>query len=90
MSIFLEKIPLVALIVNTALSQPHSTLNMFQRANDLLNELFLNTVSWVELLRPKYCLFENVKGFTRHRIGAEQKDHYTVHGGIEQGGMKFV
>ncbi|KAL5519396.1 hypothetical protein ACEPAH_1079 [Sanghuangporus vaninii] len=70
--------------------QPHSAMNMFQRAHDLLNELFLNTISWVEHLRPKYCLFENVRGFTRHRIGAEQKDNYTVQGGIEQGGIKFV
>ncbi|KAI5116817.1 hypothetical protein M0805_007098 [Coniferiporia weirii] len=70
--------------------QPHSTLNMFQKADDLGNELFLNTISWVDHLRPNYCLFENVEGFTSYKINATQKDQHTVQGGIEKGGLKFL
>ncbi|THH10396.1 hypothetical protein EW145_g1368 [Phellinidium pouzarii] len=70
--------------------QPHSTLNMYQKADDLQNELFLNTISWVDHLRPKYCLFENVEGFTSYRINAVQRNRHTVEGGIEKGGLKFV
>lgn len=71
-------------------SQPHSSLNMFQKARDLRNELFLNTISWVDHLRPKYVLFENVEGFVSYRINAVQIDKHMVSGGIEQGGLKFL
>lgn len=63
---------------------------MFPKARDLRNELFLNTISWVDYLRPKFVLFENVDGFVTHRINAIQEDQHTVRGGIEQGGLKFV
>lgn len=72
------------------ISQPHSKLNMFPKVRDLENELFLNTVSWVEFLRPKYCLFENVEGFTSFNLKAVQKDKHKVEGGIEKGGIKLL
>ncbi|KAH8119729.1 S-adenosyl-L-methionine-dependent methyltransferase [Phellopilus nigrolimitatus] len=70
--------------------QPHSSLNMFQKADDLQNELVLNTIAWVDHLRPKYCLFENVEGFADHRIMATQRNRYAVEGGIEKGGIKYL
>lgn len=72
------------------ISQPHSSLNMFQNVNDLRNELFLNTLSWVDHLRPKFCLFENVEGFVNFSLCATQDGPHRVRGGIEKGGIKFT
>ncbi|KAI0066707.1 S-adenosyl-L-methionine-dependent methyltransferase [Artomyces pyxidatus] len=70
--------------------QPHSRLNMFQRANDVKSNLILNLLSWVDFLKPKYCIFENVRGFLSFQLGASQVDKYRVQGGIEMGGVKFL
>ncbi|THH07097.1 hypothetical protein EW146_g9422 [Bondarzewia mesenterica] len=70
--------------------QPHSTLNRFQKANDVKSHLILNLLSWVDFLRPKYCVFENVEGFLRYRPKATQMDSYRVEGGIEMGGLRFL
>lgn len=72
------------------ISQPHSKLNKFPKVRDLENELFLNTLSWVEFLRPRFCVFENVEGFVSFNLKAAQKDKHTVHGGIEKGGIKLL
>ena len=71
-------------------SQPHSTLNMFQKANDVKSHLILNLLSWVDFLEPKYCVFENVKGFLQYNPGAVQVDIHRVEGGIEMGGLRFL
>ena len=63
---------------------------MFQKARDRRNELFLNTISWVDHLRPRFAIFENVEGFVSYRISATQKDRHTVEGGVKQGGLKFL
>ncbi|KAH8828411.1 S-adenosyl-L-methionine-dependent methyltransferase [Flagelloscypha sp. PMI_526] len=44
-------------------SPPHSHLNMFKRAHDPRNTLFLNVLSIIELHRFKYIFLENVPGF---------------------------
>ncbi|TFY55316.1 hypothetical protein EVG20_g9367 [Dentipellis fragilis] len=70
--------------------QPHSGLNMFQKANDRKSNLILNLLSWVDIMRPNYCVFENVKGFLSFNLNSVQKDQYQTEGGITMGGLKFV
>ncbi|CCM04603.1 uncharacterized protein FIBRA_06785 [Fibroporia radiculosa] len=70
--------------------QPHSRLNMFQRANDRKSHLILNLLSWIDFLRPKYCFLENVRGFLSYSLNATQAGRYRVEGGIAMGGLKFV
>ncbi|KZT70140.1 S-adenosyl-L-methionine-dependent methyltransferase [Daedalea quercina L-15889] len=70
--------------------QPHSRLNMFQHANDRKSLLILNLLSWVDFLKPKYCVFENVRGFLNYNLHAYQAGRYRVEGGIEMGGLKFL
>lgn len=71
-------------------SQPHSRLNMFQHANDRKSHLILNLLSWVDFLRPKYCVFENVRGFLRYNLHAYQAGKHRLEGGVEMGGLKFL
>ena len=71
-------------------SQPHSRLNMFQKANDRKSHLMLNLLSWVDYLRPKYCVFENVRGFLSYNLNASQAGRHRVRGGIKTGGVKFL
>ncbi|EGO05372.1 hypothetical protein SERLA73DRAFT_68986 [Serpula lacrymans var. lacrymans S7.3] len=70
--------------------QPHSRLNMYQKANDLKSNLILNVLSWIDFLQPRYCIFENVRGFLQYNLKAHQVDEHKVAGGIEMGGLKFV
>ncbi|PCH37981.1 S-adenosyl-L-methionine-dependent methyltransferase [Wolfiporia cocos MD-104 SS10] len=70
--------------------QPHSRLNMFQRANDRKCHLMLNLLSWIDFLRPRYIFLENVQGFLSFNLNATQAGRYRVEGGIEKGGLKFV
>ncbi|KAI0368858.1 S-adenosyl-L-methionine-dependent methyltransferase [Pilatotrama ljubarskyi] len=70
--------------------QPHSHLNMFRKANDRKSHLLLNLLSWVDFLRPKYCIFENVRGFLSYNLHARQAGKYRVEGGIAMGGVKFL
>ncbi|THH22378.1 hypothetical protein EUX98_g8210 [Antrodiella citrinella] len=70
--------------------QPHSRLNMFQRADDKKSHLILNLCAWVDFLRPKYCFFENVRGFLQYSLNSTQAGRYRVEGGIEMGGLKWL
>lgn len=63
---------------------------MFQKANDKKSHLILNLLSWVDFLQPKYCVFENVRGFLQYNLNATQDGKYRVTGGVEMGGIKFV
>lgn len=65
-------------------------MNMFQKAADRKSNLMLNLLSWVDFLEPKYCFFENVRGFLKFNLGAVQLDKHRVEGGIEAGGLKFL
>jgi DNA (cytosine-5)-methyltransferase 1 len=71
-------------------SQPHSQLNMFQKANDVKSNLILNLLSWVDFLQPQYCIFENVRGFLSYNLNAIQVDEHRTAGGISMGGLKFL
>lgn len=79
-----------SLKINNQLSQPHSTLNMFQKADDKKSNLILNLLSWVDFLKPKFCFFENVRGFLQFSLNAIQLSQYRVGGGIKMGGLKFL
>ncbi|KAI0095061.1 S-adenosyl-L-methionine-dependent methyltransferase [Irpex rosettiformis] len=70
--------------------QPHSTLNMYQRANDKKSHLILNLLSWIDFLRPRHCFFENVRGFIHYSLNATQHNKYKLKGGIQVGGLKFL
>ncbi|KAH7886266.1 S-adenosyl-L-methionine-dependent methyltransferase [Phlebopus sp. FC_14] len=70
--------------------QPHSRLNMFPKAKDKKSNLILSVLSWVDFLKPKYCIFENVKGFLQFNLRSHQRGPYAVTGGIPMGGLKFV
>lgn len=63
---------------------------MFKKANDRKTNLILNLLSWVDFLRPKYCFFENVRGFLSSTLHARQASKYRVEGGIKMGGLKFL
>lgn len=63
---------------------------MYQRADDRKSHLILNLLSWVDFLRPKYCCFENVRGFLGYGINATQVGPHKIEGGIKMGGLKFV
>jgi DNA (cytosine-5)-methyltransferase 1 len=65
-------------------------MNMFQKANDIKSNLILNVLSWVDFLKPKFCIFENVRGFLSFNLNATQAGIHRVEGGIEMGGLKFV
>ncbi|KIL00792.1 hypothetical protein PAXRUDRAFT_29521 [Paxillus rubicundulus Ve08.2h10] len=70
--------------------QPHSRLNMYPKANDTKSNLILNTLSWVDFLKPQYCIFENVRGFLQFNLRVRQDGKHGVKGGIPMGGLKFV
>lgn len=63
---------------------------MYQKANDIKSNLILNALSWLDFLKPKYCIFENVRGFLSFNLNATQAGRYRVEGGIDMGGLKFV
>ena len=63
---------------------------MFKTVNDRKSHLILNLVSWVDYLRPKYCVFENVRGFREYNLNAAQAGKHRVVGGIVMGGLKFL
>ena len=63
---------------------------MFQKADDKKSNLILNLLSWVDFLKPKFCFFENVRGFLQFSLNATQLSQYRVGGGIKMGGLKFL
>lgn len=63
---------------------------MFQKANDYKSSLILTALSYVDFLKPPYCIFENVRGFLRYNLRARQDGKHSVKGGIPMGGLKFV
>jgi hypothetical protein len=63
---------------------------MFKRADDKKSDLILTVLSWVDHIKPKYCLFENVPGFLGYKLNAQQNGKHALRGGIENGGIKFL
>lgn len=71
-------------------SQPHSQMNMFKKADDRKSNLILNVLSWVDFLKPRYCIFENVRGFLQYSLRARQDGPNRLKGGVSMGGLKLV
>lgn len=71
-------------------SQSHSMLNQYRQADDRKTNLMLNLLSWVDFLQPKFCFFENVRGFMSYKLDATQASSRAVEGGIEMGGLKLL
>lgn len=63
---------------------------MYQKANDTKSSLILTALSFVDFLKPQYCIFENVRGFLRYNLRARQHGEHSVKGGIPMGGLKLV
>ncbi|KAF4607079.1 hypothetical protein EYR38_001136 [Pleurotus pulmonarius] len=70
--------------------QSHSGLNRFKKVNDSRSNLILTALSYVDFLRPRYCYFENVRGFLQFTINGEQARKDAGVGGIDMGGLKFL
>jgi hypothetical protein len=63
---------------------------MYKKADDIKSNLILNTLSWVDFLRPDLCYFENVPGFLSFSFDSVQAGVHRTEGGTEMGGMKFL
>ncbi|KAL0068402.1 hypothetical protein AAF712_004480 [Marasmius tenuissimus] len=48
--------------------QTFSHLNRFKQEGSVKSNLILNALSWVDFLKPKYCLFENVPAFKDEKL----------------------
>ncbi|OCH84951.1 S-adenosyl-L-methionine-dependent methyltransferase, partial [Obba rivulosa] len=70
--------------------QPHSTLNMFQKANDRKSHLILTLMAYVDYYKPKYVFLENVRGFLNYALKAVQANRHRVEGGVKQGGLQWL
>ncbi|KAJ7024401.1 S-adenosyl-L-methionine-dependent methyltransferase [Mycena alexandri] len=70
--------------------QSHSGLNMFRKAEDRKSNLILTAASYVDFFRPDFFFLENVPGFLRYNLLAEQAGRYRVEGGVEMGGLKLL
>ena len=71
------------------ISQSHSTLNMFRNAQDAKSNLILTTLSYMDYYAPRFGYFENVPGFLRYALNADQVDVHTTRGGVQSGGLKL-
>lgn len=65
-------------------------MNKFKKAEDPKSNLILTVLSYVDVEKPTYCIFENVRGFLSYNLNATQAGIHRVEGGIHMGGLKFV
>jgi hypothetical protein len=63
---------------------------MYRSEQSSKSFLVLNLLSYVDAIRPKYCVFENVRGIFHWRLMAARQSAYTTTGGIPMGGLKLV
>jgi len=71
-------------------SQPHSSLNMWKRADDPKSNAILVTLAYMDFIRPKWAVFENVRGFLQFNLNARQAGPHRLEGGVALGGVKFL
>ena len=72
-------------------SQSHSSLNMFKKQDDVKSNLILTTLSYLDFYSPTYAYFENVPGFTRFHLQAQEgANKHNANGEVLQGGMKLL
>ncbi|KIY72480.1 S-adenosyl-L-methionine-dependent methyltransferase [Cylindrobasidium torrendii FP15055 ss-10] len=72
--------------------QSHSSLNMYKEESDKKSLLILTTLSYVDLLRPRFVFFENVPGFLQYQLDAYQdaNGQKQLVGALEHGGLKLI
>ncbi|KAJ7687355.1 S-adenosyl-L-methionine-dependent methyltransferase [Mycena rosella] len=70
--------------------QSHSGLNMYRKAEDPKSNLMLTAASYIDFFRPNYVFLENVPGFLKYNLLAQQVDRHRLEGGIEMGGLKLL
>ena len=63
---------------------------MYKSETDKKSALILPTLSFVDLVQPRYCYFENVPGFLQYKLNASQDGVHKLTGGLEKGGLKLV
>jgi DNA (cytosine-5)-methyltransferase 1 len=63
---------------------------MFRKADDRKSNLILTILSFIDFIRPKFVIFENVRGFLQYNLNAIQVGIHRTRGGIKMGGLKFV
>lgn len=63
---------------------------MYKKVNDPKSELILPSLSFVEVLEPDICYFENVRGFLNSALNAIQVGPHKIEGGIQMGLLKFL
>ena len=61
-----------------------------QKAEDRKSNLILTALSYVDFLRPDFFFLENVPGFLKYNLLAEQAGRHRVEGGVEMGGLKLM
>lgn len=62
---------------------------MFRNAQDAKSNLILTTLSYMDHYSPRFGYFENVPGFLRYALNADQVDVHTTRGGVQSGGLKL-
>jgi DNA (cytosine-5)-methyltransferase 1 len=63
---------------------------MFKRADDPKSNAILNALAYIDFIRPKWVVFENVRGFLQFNLNAAQAGRHRLHGGIQMGGLKLL
>ncbi|KAJ7492258.1 S-adenosyl-L-methionine-dependent methyltransferase [Mycena latifolia] len=70
--------------------QSHSGLNMYRKAEDPKSNLMLTAASYVDFFRPDFVFLENVPGFLKYNLLAQQASRHRLEGGVEMGGLKLL
>jgi hypothetical protein len=63
---------------------------MWKRADDPKSNAILVTLAYVDFIRPKWAIFENVRGFLQFNLKAKQAGPHRLEGGMKMGGIKFL
>jgi DNA (cytosine-5)-methyltransferase 1 len=63
---------------------------MWKRADDPKSNAILNSLAYIDFIRPKWVIFENVRGFLQFNLGTRQVGPHRLEGGVPMGGLKFL
>ncbi|KAL0569980.1 hypothetical protein V5O48_011973 [Marasmius crinis-equi] len=62
----------------------------FKQAGNVKSNLILNALSWIDFLKPKFCLFENVPAFKDEKLNVPYAQRNGIHGEIQGGYFKLL
>jgi DNA (cytosine-5)-methyltransferase 1 len=63
---------------------------MFRKADDRKSNLILPVLSFIDFLKVKFVVFENVRGFLSFNLSSVQAGLHRTEGGVVMGGLKLV